>query len=110
MANQEASRTSSPTTIKGAKMMARNELLTWTGESCFEAICFGKFRSCIDLLIRSLGMVRVWVDNGLWVAAVMEDRKSDSEDSALFLVRNNALKVQCEQICALKFELSLTGD
>lgn len=50
MANQEASRTSSPTTIKGAKMMARNELLTWIGESCPEAIFFGKSRSCIDLL------------------------------------------------------------
>ena len=80
MANQEASRTSSPTTIKGAKMMARNELLTWTGESCPEAIFFGKSRSCIDLLNLSLGMVRVWVDSGLWEAAVMWDRKNDSED------------------------------
>ena len=55
-------------------------------------------------------MVRAWVDGGLWVAAVMWDRKSDSEDSAPFLVRNNALKIQCEQISALILELSLIGD
>ena len=55
-------------------------------------------------------MVRGWVDGGLWVAAVMWDRKSDSGDSAPFLVRYNALKVQCEQISAQIVELSLIGD
>ena len=55
-------------------------------------------------------MVRVRIDSGLWVAAVMWDRKRDSESLVPFLVRNNALKIRREQISATKFELSLTGD